>query len=212
MKTSSRTIAGDTTRTGTQDVVGAGSATADTTTRTGTAGTVSTMTTLATTRMLEIRTTRYGEMETIQISEDAVLAFPEGVPGFERHRRFALIEDPKLAPFCWLQSLHDPLVGFLVIEPGLLVADYAFDISDPDVDLLGLDDPSEARVLSILVVPENVRAMTANLQAPVIVNPRKRIAKQVILTDERFPLRYPVFGGAGSVSAVEPGAGRRRAC
>ena len=189
-----------------------GKAANDETARTGMAGTVSTMTTVATTRMLEIRTTRYGEMETVQISEDAVLAFPEGVPGFERHRRFALIEDTKLAPFCWLQSLHDPLVGFLVIEPGLLVADYEFDIADPDVELLGLDDPSEARVLSILVVPENVRAMTANLQAPLIVNPRKRIAKQVILTDERFPLRYPVFGGTSNAGAVEPGPGRRRAC
>jgi hypothetical protein len=73
------------------------------------------------TRMLEIRTTRYGEMETVQVSEDTVLAFPEGLPGFERHRRFSLIQDPKLAPFSWLQSLHDPLVGFLVIEPGLLI-------------------------------------------------------------------------------------------
>jgi flagellar assembly factor FliW len=178
----------------------------------GTAGTMSTMTTVATTRMLEIRTTRYGEMETVQVSEHAVLAFPEGIPSFERHRRFALIEDAKLAPFCWLQSLHDPLVGFLVIEPGLLVADYEFDIADPDVELLGLDDPSEARVLSILVVPENVRAMTANLQAPLIVNPLKRIAKQVILTDERFPLRYPVFGRAGGAGTVEQGPGRRRAC
>jgi flagellar assembly factor FliW len=175
-------------------------------------GTVGTMTTVATTRMLEIRTTRYGEMETIQVSEDAVLGFPDGIPSFERHRRFALIEDAKLAPFCWLQSLHDPLVGFLVIEPGLLIADYAFDISDPDAELLGLDDSSDARVLSILVVPENVRAMTANLQAPVIVNPQKRIAKQVILTDERFPLRYPVFGNAGGAGAAEQGPGRRRAC
>ena len=175
-------------------------------------GTVGAMTAVATTRTLEIRTTRYGEMETIQVSEDAVLAFPDGIPSFERHRRFALIEDAKLAPFCWLQSLHDPLVGFLVIEPGLLVSDYAFDISDPDTDLLGLDDPSEARVLSILVVPEDVRAMTANLQAPVIVNPQKRIAKQVILTDERFPLRYPVFGNAGGAGAAEQSPGRRRAC
>ena len=178
------------------------------TARKETAGTVSTMT-MATTRMLEIRTTRYGEMETVHVSEDAVLAFPEGLPGFERHRRFALIEDGKLAPFCWLQSLHDPLVGFLVIEPGLLIPNYEFDISDPDAELLSLDDPSYARVLSILVVPENVRAMTANLQAPLIVNPLKRIAKQVILTDERFPLRYPVFGGTGT---VEQGPGRRRAC
>jgi flagellar assembly factor FliW len=157
----------------------------------------------------EIRTTRYGEMETIEISETAVIAFPEGVPGFERHQRFALIEDQKLAPFSWLQSLHDPLVGFLVIEPGLLVTDYSFDIADPDAEQLELNDSTEARVLSILVVPEDVRAMTANLQAPLILNPVKRIAKQVILTDERFPLRYPVFGGSGT---VERSPGRRRAC
>lgn len=181
-------------------------------TRMDTAGRMSTVTTMATTRMLEIRTTRYGEMETVRISEEAVIAFPEGIPSFERHRRFALIDDAKLGPFSWLQSLHDPLVGFLVIEAGLLVTDYEFDISDPDVELLGLDDPSDALVLSILVVPENVRAMTANLQAPVIVNPQRRIAKQVILTDERFPLRHPVFGNAGGAGAVEQGPGRRRAC
>jgi flagellar assembly factor FliW len=175
-----------------------------------TAGTMSMTTTAA--RMIEIRTTRYGEMETVEIAEETILTFPEGVPSFERHRRFALIQDPKLAPFAWLQSLHDPLVGFLVIEPGLLVRDYEFDISDPDVELLELSDASEAAVLSILVVPEDVRAMTANLQAPLIMNPRKRIAKQVILTDERFPLRYPVFGGAGLSAPSERGPGRRRAC
>jgi flagellar assembly factor FliW len=175
----------------------------------GTAGTMSTVTTMEATRMLEIRTTRYGEMETIQIPESAVLTFPEGVPSFERHHRFALIDDTRLAPCSWLQSLLDPLVGFLVIEAGLLIADYEFDISDPDVDLLGLDDAADARVLSILVVPENIRTMTANLQAPLILNPAKRIAKQMILTDERFPLRHPVFG---TVGVAEQTPGRRRAC
>ena len=64
-------------------------------------------------------------------------------------------------------------------------------------------------MLSILVVPEDVRAMTANMQAPIIINPLKRIAKQVILTDERFPLRYPVFGNL----RAEPRAPeRRRSC
>jgi len=159
--------------------------------------------------MLDVRTTRYGEMETVRVSEEVLLAFPEGMPGFERHHRFALLQDTKLAPFFWLQSLHDPLVGFLVITPGLLVADYEFDIADPDVELLGLSDPSEARVLTILVVPEDVRAMTANLQAPIVVNPAQRIAKQVILTDERFPLRFPVFA---HLNAEEHAPGRRRSC
>ena len=161
------------------------------------------------TPMIDVRTTRYGEMETVRVSEEVVLTFPDGMPGFERHHRYALLQDTKLAPFFWLQSLHDPLVGFLVITPGLLVRDYEFDIADPDVEMLDLDDASEARVLSILVVPEDIRAMTTNLQAPIIINPLKRIAKQVILTDERFPLRFPVFGHLNSESRAQE---RRRSC
>ncbi len=159
--------------------------------------------------MIDVRTTRYGEMETVRVSDEVTLTFPEGMPGFERHHRYALLQDAKLAPFFWLQSLHDPLIGFLVIPPGLLVADYEFDIADPDVELLELTDPAEARVLTILVVPEDVRAMTANLQAPIIINPVKRIARQVILTDERFPLRYPVFG---HLNADARAPVRRRSC
>jgi flagellar assembly factor FliW len=163
----------------------------------------------APTEMIDVRTTRYGELETVRVSTEVVLTFPDGMPGFERHHRYALLQDAKLAPFFWLQSLHDPLVGFLVITPGYLVNDYAFDIADPDVEMLELKDPSEARVLTILVVPDDIRAMTANMQAPIIINPVKRIAKQVILTDERFPLRYPVFGNL----RTEPRAPeRRRSC
>jgi len=40
-----------------------------------------------------------------------VLTFPEGMPGFERHHRYALLQDARLAPFFWLQSMHDPLTG-----------------------------------------------------------------------------------------------------
>lgn len=165
--------------------------------------------TMLETPMIDVRTTRYGEMETVRVSEEVVMTFPDGMPGFERHHRYALLQDTKLAPFFWLQSLHDPLVGFLVIPPGLLVSDYEFDIADPDVDRLELNDPSEARVLSILVVPEDVRAMTANLQAPIIINPAKRLAKQVILTDERFPLRFPVFAHLNAESRAPV---RRRSC
>ncbi len=53
-------------------------------------------------------------------------------------------------------------------------------------------------------MPGDVRAMTANLQAPLVINPATRLGKQVILTDERFSLRHPVFGPA----EVRPGHGR----
>ena len=148
------------------------------------------------TTMLDVRTTRFGDLETVEVSEEAIVTFPEGLPGFERHTRFALMEHERLEPFLWLQSLADPLIGFLVIEPAVLVDDYSFDLGDPDVELLALSDDVQPRVFSVLVVPEDVRAMTANLQAPIVVNPASRLGKQVILTDDRFSLRHPVFGGA----------------
>ena len=179
------------------------------------------------TTMHDVRTTRFGDLETVQVSEEALVSFPEGLPGFERHTTFALMEHERLEPFLWLQSLEDPMIGFLVIEPALLVNDYSFDLGDPDVELLGLSDDVQPRVLAVLVVPEDVRAMTANLQAPLVVNPASRLGKQIILTDERFSLRHPVFGGVearsghgsngrGRAGDARPGgpkyAARRRAC
>ena len=172
--------------------------------------------------MRDVRTTRFGDLETVAVAEDAIWTFPEGLPGFERHTTFALMEHEHLEPFLWLQSVEDPLIGFLVIEPALLVNDYSFDLGDPDVELLGLADEVEPRVLAVLVVPEDVRAMTANLQAPLVINPASRLGKQVILTDERFSLRHPVFGpaevrsGHGRAGEGRHGgskhAARRRAC
>ena len=168
-----------------------------------------TLTTMREPPTIEVRTTRYGDPETVRVPEAAVLTFPDGLPAFERHHRFALLQDARLAPFLWLQSLHDPLVGFLVIEPGLFVSDYEFDVADPDVEALELNDPSQALVLTILSVPAAVRSMTANLQAPLVINPGKRLARQVILTDERFPLRHPVFAHLDVESRVPA---RRRPC
>ena len=157
--------------------------------------------------MVDVRTTRSGELETVQVPDDAVLTFPEGLPGFEGHTSFVLIEDDRLAPFRWLQAAEDPRVGFLVIEPSAFIADYGFELDDQDAERLGLDDAVEPRVLCILAVPGDVRAMTANLRAPLVINPRRRLAKQVILSDDSYPLRHPVFDSAGQTAEAE-----RRAC
>jgi len=175
-------------------------------------------TTTLTTTMLDVRTTRFGELETVAVAEEAVLTFPDGLPGFERQTTFALVEHERIEPFLWLQSLRDPSIGFLVIEPALLVDDYSFDLNDADAALLGLtDDAAPPRVLAVLVVPDDVRAMTANLQAPLVINEAGRIGKQVILTDEHFSMRHPVLGERGGhVGDRRHGetkhAARRRAC
>ena len=152
---------------------------------------------------MDVRTTRFGELETIVVSDEAELTFAEGLPGFEEHTAFALMQDERLGPFGLLQSLVDPDVGFLVVEPAHFAEDYAFDLTDEDVARLELDESVAPLTLCILVIPGDVRTMTANLRAPIVVNPTRRLAKQVILADDRYPLRHSVFTPSGEWNNID---------
>jgi len=149
-----------------------------------------------------VRTARLGPVETLELPEEARLKFPLGLPGFEEYTAFALVEDPYYAPFCWLQALDDPHVCFLLIPPESVVPDYELELGDEARESLRLEDGAEPRVYCIVVVPQNVQEMTANLKAPVVVNPARRRGRQVIRTDERYPLRHPVLQAAAHEATV----------
>jgi len=143
---------------------------------------------------LELQTTRFGRLETLDVPEEMVLEFPHGLPGFESQKSFALIEESRYLPFRWLQSLADPHVAFTVISPEAIVGTYDVHVADLDVDCLELEG-NDPDVMCILVMPEDLRSATVNLKAPIVVNRPRQRGKQVILTDERYPLRYRAFSG-----------------
>lgn len=147
---------------------------------------------------MELQTTRFGRLETLEIPEQMVLEFPHGLPGFESHKSFALIDEGRYLPFRWLQSLGDPYVAFMVIDPELVIGAYNVDVTELDVECLELIEGNDPEVLCILVMPEDVRSATINLKAPIVVNRSRQRGKQVILTDERYPLRYRAFNPEAS--------------
>jgi flagellar assembly factor FliW len=149
-----------------------------------------------------VRTARLGPLETIEVPEDARLTFPAGLPGFEDYTAFALIEDEYYAPFSWLQALDDPYISFLVVPPACVVPEYELDIADEDCESLRLDEDVEPRLYCIVTVPGDVQALTANLKAPVVINPARRRGKQIIRTDERYSLREPVMQGVAEEAGV----------
>jgi flagellar assembly factor FliW len=150
-----------------------------------------------------VRTARLGPLETLELPEEARLTFPAGLPGFEDFTTFALIEDENYAPFCWLQALDDPYLSFLLVPPDCVVRDYDFDLADEDRDSLGLDGDVEPRLYCIVTVPEDVQALTANLKAPVVINPVRQRGKQIIRADERYSLRQPVLQAAADEAVVQ---------
>ena len=63
--------------------------------------------------------------------------------GFSDKKTFALAEDKALAPFRVLQSTSDPELVFVVLDPSIVVKDYAHLISSRDWESVAIADPSE---------------------------------------------------------------------
>lgn len=144
---------------------------------------------------MRVDTTRFGQLETLELPDHAILTLPRGLYGFEAHRDFAIIEEARYLPFRWLQALDDPCLRFVLLPPALVDPRYAPELSPSDRALLELAPDERYDLYAIVVVPPDLRAMTANLKAPLVVNPRRRLALQVILSDERYSLRHPVAAG-----------------
>jgi flagellar assembly factor FliW len=138
---------------------------------------------------VRVATERFGDLE---IEEERVLTFPEGLPGFPTATQFALIEVPGNEAFLWLQSLEDPSLAFLSAIPWPFFPDYEPEVPDAQQELLELTDADDALVLCLLTVRREEREVTANLLGPLVVNKHTRIGRQVVLADSDHPLRAPL--------------------
>lgn len=140
---------------------------------------------------MEIDTRRLGYAETLTVNDDAIIFFPAGLPGFAQHVRFALIDDESLAPLRWLQAVDDPWVVFAVVDPlHIGIPEYAFSVSDADADALQLSDASDALTLAVMTLAVHPHDCSINLVAPLVINTRRRLGRQIILDSGDFSLRY----------------------
>ena len=135
---------------------------------------------------------RFGIQETVEVPDDRIYEFEQGLGAFEQHHHYALIPEPD-SPIEWLQSLHDPAVGFALLDPFLFYPGYAFELPDCDAVALRLQRPEDAQVRCVLTVREAAEETTANLLAPIVLNVGAGLGRQVVLTESDLPLRYPVF-------------------
>ncbi len=145
---------------------------------------------MADTKTVTIQTVKFGALEVLQ---ENVIHFDEGILGFPRNHRFALVELDELTPFQYLQALDDPPIALLIINPFLLHPAYQFQLGESDMDDLQTDRPENVAVYSVATIPENPAEATINLMAPVLINMEKRRGKQVVLLHAEYPMRHPVF-------------------
>lgn len=147
---------------------------------------------------MQVKTRRFGPMETVEVPEAQLYQFFPGLGGFEAHHEYALITDQD-SPVGWLQSLSDPDVVFAVLEPFIFNPEYSFEMTDADAAGLGLTRPTDALVRAILTLRDSASAITANLMAPVILNPALRLGRQIVIQDAELAMRFAVMDGLQTV-------------
>lgn len=118
--------------------------------------------------------------------------FPAGIPAFENHVRFRLVENPRFAPIVVLESEIDPAVRFACAPLRLLAPDYQLELSPEELELLGHPaDASRLLLLAILTFREG-RPPTANLLAPVVLNPDARAGLQSVQCNPAHSHLHPL--------------------
>lgn len=138
--------------------------------------------------------TRFG---VIEVDEKDIIHFPAGIPGFPDVKKYILLEHNEQRVFHILQGVDDPAVAFVLVDPRTFVSDYTVEVPRDEVEELQLESEDETTLFAIVTVPPgNPRGMTANLQAPVVVNSRARIGRQLILVDSSYSIRHPLLAEA----------------
>jgi len=153
---------------------------------------------------MQIETVRFGSVE---VDEAKLIMFDEGIPGLDEYRKYALIQFEESYPIVWLQSVEEGAICLPVMDTFTVLSDYVFDISDEDVGELALKRPEDLHVVSVVVIPNDIKGMTANLAAPIIINTISGKAKQIMLTGSEYNVRAPVFNSICKLLNREEGDG-----
>ena len=140
---------------------------------------------------MKIQTREFGMIE---VEEDAIYEFPDGIYGFELEKKFAIfsrqIED---CSFLYLQSIGSLFPCFLVFEPWDMHPNYIPPLTKEDLEAFQVDSIDDLIFLVIATVPTKLEELSINIKSPIVLNPKTRKAKQIILQNSDYGVRYYPF-------------------
>ena len=131
-------------------------------------------------------------MGTVEVAEERLINIPSGLFGFEEYTDFALV-DSEYEPLIWFQSLQEPNLAFLLIDPFIIADDYEADIDDSELLRIGIKDPADVSVFTIVTVPGDGSPVTANFQGPLIINKKNHLCMQAILDGSKYTTKHNII-------------------
>jgi len=137
-----------------------------------------------------VKTGRFGQLT---VGDDEIIHIPNGLLGFPELTKFCLVDPGDETFILWLQSIDNSEIAFPLLEPKIFKPDYTTKLSAAELRELKLEQVNHTSVFTILTIPEDVTQMSANLKAPLVINLKQQIARQVVLQENDYSIKHPIF-------------------
>ena len=132
-------------------------------------------------------TTRFGE---IDFKEKEVIILPKGVLGFSQLTQYVILERKEFVPFKWLQSVEDSNVAFVITDPLHLFPNFKLEINEKELEELNYTNSRDLVTYVIVTVPQAVTQASADLLGPLVINSKKRLAKQAVMPNSPYTTKH----------------------
>ena len=136
---------------------------------------------------MQLQTTRFGKLN---IEPESIITFTQPILGFQEYRRFVLLPGPDESLVQWLQSTDSGELAFILMDPRMVIPNYAVELNPRDLAELAVTNVEELDVYTLVVVPQDHSQVRTNLKAPILVSPKHRLGKQVILERDDYPIQF----------------------
>lgn len=139
---------------------------------------------------MKCHSARFGSYD---VKDESILTFPSGLLGFHEQTRYVILDHDTDAPFKWLQAVDDPGLAFVIMDPADFLEGYSVALTPEALAEVKGDASEDLSVAVILTIPsEDPASVTANLRGPLLMNPRTKLGKQLVLADS-YPTRHALF-------------------
>jgi flagellar assembly factor FliW len=149
---------------------------------------------------------KFGE---VTVEGSSILTFPEGVPGFERLKRYGLVQVDEEAPFLRLLSIDEPTVGFVILNPMLIWTSYDPQIGEEDLEGLDIASAEDLEIYCVVTLSPEPSQVTANLKGPIAINTKSMAARQMILVDDRYTTKHALLDASQETEQAQAEAESR---
>ena len=139
-----------------------------------------------------VKTKFFGEVD---LPEEKIITFDRGLIGLENYKKFTILYDCEREEtnISWFQSVDDAAFAMPVIKPWLVKEDYNPVVEDELLQGMGELTEENLVILLTMNVPSDLKQMSVNLKAPLIINSDTRKGAQIIVENQDYEVKYKVY-------------------